>query len=81
MCTCVGVCCAGPMPMGPGDGMPPTEPKLRAEKEEGSMAGNEPPKSKVQASFFFSLLFFSLCVSLPGFITLSHVTIRYISNL
>ncbi|XP_060722244.1 AT-rich interactive domain-containing protein 1B isoform X2 [Tachysurus vachellii] len=37
---------SGPMPMGPGDGMPPTEPKQRAEKEESSMAGNEPPKSK-----------------------------------
>ncbi|XP_060773972.1 AT-rich interactive domain-containing protein 1B isoform X3 [Neoarius graeffei] len=45
---------SGPMP---GDGMPPTEPKLRAEKEEGSVAGNEPPKSKDSSS--------SHCVSQP----------------
>lgn len=68
---CVGVCCAGPVPMGPGDGMPPTEPKHRAEKEEGAMPGNEPPKSKVKASLF---LFYFFSVYLSGFVTLCLVS-------
>lgn len=56
--------------MGPGDGMPPTEPKQRAEKEEGSVAGNDPPKSKVEASLFlldpfFLPVFLFLALSLP----------------
>lgn len=84
---CVGVCCAGPMPMGPGDGMPPTEPKHRAEKEEGAAAGNEPPKSKVKASLFLSVLSekvtFSPSLSLPFWLYhfMSRVTISDCSNL
>ncbi|XP_062857799.1 AT-rich interactive domain-containing protein 1B isoform X2 [Trichomycterus rosablanca] len=42
---------SGPMQLGSGDGMPPTDHKLRTDpKDEGSMAGSEPPKSKKLSS-------------------------------